>query len=72
MKVNFYNYIFTAILTLLGIVALINFHNFMDKYEVGILIGAVIGFSFLGVKWNRFKYFFLVSFALAFLSIYLY
>ena len=72
MKVNFYNYIFTALLSLLGIVALTNFHIYMDEYEVGILIAAVVGFSYLGMKWNRFKHFFLASFALAFLSIYLY
>ena len=69
MKVNFYNYIFTALLSLLGIVALTNFLNYMDKYEVGILIAAVVGFSYLGMKWNRFKHFFLASFALAFFSL---
>lgn len=72
MKLNIYNYSFTALLFFLGIIALTNFHNFMDTYEVIILLASVVGFSLFGIKWDKFKSYFIASFILAFLSIYLY
>ena len=72
MKKNIYNYIFVALLSFMGLIALTNFHIYMDEYEIVVLIGAVIGFSFFGSKWDNFKHYFLISFALTFISIYLY
>jgi len=72
MATKIYNFIFTALLLILGIIALTNFHSYMDQYEVGILIASVLGFSFFGIKWQRFKHFFIASFVLAFIAIFLY
>ena len=72
MATKIYNFIFTALLLILGIIALTNFHSYMDQYEVGILIASVLGFSFFGIKWQRFKHFFITSFVLAFIAIFLY
>ncbi len=72
MKKNMYDYGFVALLSLLGLYALTNFYSYMDNYEVAILVSSVAGFSYLGIKWARFRYFFIASFVLAFLSIYLY
>ena len=72
MKKNMYDYGFVALLSLLGLYALTNFYSYMDNYEVAILVSSVAGFSYLGIKWARFRYFFIASFVLTFLSIYLY
>jgi len=72
MKKEMYDYGFALLLTLVGLYALTNFYSYMDQYEVAILVGSVAGFSYMGIQWNRFKYFFIASFILAFLSIFLY
>ena len=59
MKKEMYDYGFALLLTLVGLYALTNFYSYMDQYEVAILVGSVAGFSYMGIQWNRFKYFFL-------------
>ena len=66
------NIIFSLLLIILGSYALFNFHNHMDIYEVGILCGSVIGFSWLGSFWSTFKKFFIAILLLTATSIFLY
>ena len=71
-QVSLYNKIFMGGLFLLASYALIQFHNYMDGYEVAILISSIFVFSWLGFSWTNFKNFFVTIFLLSFLSIFLY
>ena len=71
-QVSLYNKIFIGGLTILASYALLQFHNYMDGYEVAILISSVFAFSWLGFSWRNFKSYFSTIFLLAFLSIFLY
>ena len=71
-QVSLYNKIFISSLVLLASYALIQFHSYMDCYEVAILISSIFAFSWLGFSWTNFKNFFIAIFLLSFLSIFLY
>ena len=71
-QVSLYNKIFISGLIILASYALIQFHSYMDGYEVAILISSVFAFSWLGFSWSNFKSYFATIFLLAFLSIFLY
>ena len=59
-------------LSLLSVFAIFKFHDYMDNYEIGILVGATILFSWLGKTWLNFGRFFIASLILSFISIYIY
>ena len=69
---SFYSKFFIGLLIVLAGYALTQFHQYMDGYEISILIGSVFVFSWLGFYWTNFKNFFIAIFLLAFLSIFLY
>ena len=71
-QVSLYNKIFISSLVALASYALIKFHNYMDGYEIAILISSIFAFSWLGFSWANFKNFFITIFLLSFLSIFLY
>lgn len=59
-------------LSFLSIFAIFKFHDYMDNYEIGILVGATILFSWLSKTWLNFGRFFIASLILSFISIYIY
>ena len=63
---------FSLILGFLTIFSILKFHSFMDHYEIIILIGSAILFSWMGKMWHNFRNLFLSVFLFSFISIYLY
>jgi cytochrome c-type biogenesis protein CcsB len=72
IKDKFMNYSFGLLLTCLTIIAISKFNNFMDNYELIILIGSAITFTWMGNVWSNFRKLFLYTFLLSFISIYFY
>tara|TARA_B100000787_G_scaffold132229_1_gene101070 strand:+ start:153 stop:1280 length:1128 start_codon:yes stop_codon:yes gene_type:complete len=72
IKDKFMNYSFGLALACLTIFAVFKFNNFMDNYEIIILIGSGITFTWMGNLWPNFKKLFIYTFLLSFISIYLY
>lgn len=69
---SYIDILFFSFLILIGTYALFSFHNYMDVYEMGILVGSIFGFSWLGKFWPAFKKYFLFVFFLSLFGIYLY
>jgi len=59
-------------LSVLSVFAVFKFHAYMDYYEIAILFGSVIVFSFLGKTWPNFSRLFISILGLSFVSIFLY
>ncbi len=72
IKDKFMNYSFSLLLACLTIIAISKFNNFMDNYELIILIGSAITFTWMGNVWSNFRKLFLYTFLLSFISIYFY
>jgi len=72
IKDKFMSYSFGLILACLTIIAISKFNNFMDNYELIILIGSAITFTWMGNVWSNFRKLFLYTFLLSFISLYLY
>jgi len=72
IKDKFMNYLFGLILGCATIFAILKFNNFMDNYELIILIGSAITFTWMGNVWPNFRKLFLYTFLLSFTSVYLY
>ena len=72
IKDKFMSYSFGLILACLTIIAISKFNNFMDNYELIILIGSAITFTWMGNVWSNFRKLFLYTFLLSFISIYFY
>jgi cytochrome c-type biogenesis protein CcsB len=72
IKDKFMNYSFGLLLICLTIIAISKFNNFMDNYELIILIGSAITFTWMGNVWSNFRKLFLYTFLLSFISIYFY
>jgi len=72
IKDKFMNYSFGLALACLTIIAISKFNNFMDSYELIILIGSAITFTWMGNVWSNFRKLFLYTFLLSFISIYFY
>jgi len=72
IKDKFMNYSFGLALACLTIFAISKFNNFMDNYEIIILIGSAVTFTWMGNLWPNFKKLFIYTFLLSFISIYLY
>jgi len=72
IKDKFMNYSFGLVLACLTIIAILKFNNFMDNYELIILIGSAITFTWMGNVWPNFRKLLLYTFLLSFISIYLY
>ena len=64
--------LFFLFLLAVGSYALYTFHTYMDHYEMGILVGSIFGFSWLGNFWQVFKKYFLAVFLLSLIGIYFY
>lgn len=69
---KFTNTYFGLILGFLTIFSIIEFHNFMDNYELIILVGSAILFTWMGNNWLNFKKLFLWVLSFSLISIYLY
>ena len=72
IKDKFMNYSFGLALACLTILAIFKFNNFMDNYEIIILIGSAITFTWMANVWPNFKKLFIFTFLLSFISIYLF
>jgi len=72
IKDKFMNYSFGLALACLTILAIFKFNNFMDNYEIIILIGSAITFTWMANVWPNFKKLFIYTFLLSFISIYLF
>ena len=72
IKDKFMNYSFGLALACLTILAISKFNNFMDNYEIIILIGSAITFTWMANVWPNFKKLFIFTFLLSFISIYLF
>jgi len=64
--------LFFFFLLLTGAYALYSFHSYMDYYEMVILVGSILGFSWLAKFWQVFKKYFLSVFSISLLGVYLY
>ena len=71
IKENFLNP-FGFILGFLTIFSILKFNQFMDSYEIFILIGSAITFTWMGKAWPNFRNLFLITLLFSFISIYLY
>ena len=72
LKDKFINYSFGLLLGCLTIFAIFKFNSFMDNYEIIILIGSSITFTWMGNVWPNFKKLFFYTFLLSFISIFFY
>ncbi|MBT6817874.1 MAG: cytochrome c biogenesis protein CcsA, partial [Nitrosomonadales bacterium] len=67
-----FNYLFIFLMLMLPTVSLFKFHQYMDIYEMFILIGTGITFIVIGKNWQNFRYLVLIVLILSFFSIFLY
>lgn len=72
IKDKFMDYSFGIALACLTILAISKFNNFMDIYEIIILIGSAITFTWMSSIWPNFKKLFVYTFLLSFISIFFY
>ena len=72
IKDKFMDYSFGIALACLTILAISKFNNFMDIYEIIILIGSAITFTWMASLWPNFKKLFVYTFLLSFISIFFY
>ena len=72
IKDKFMDYSFGFTLACLTILAISKFNNFMDIYEIIILIGSAITFTWMASLWPNFKKLFVYTFLLSFISIFFY
>ena len=72
IKDKFIDYSFGIALACLTILAISKFNNFMDIYEIIILIGSAITFTWMASLWPNFKKLFVYTFLLSFISIFFY
>ncbi|MBL1321658.1 MAG: c-type cytochrome biogenesis protein CcsB [Methylophaga sp.] len=59
-------------MALAAVTLLVLYSSVFDSYEIGIVILAAVGFSFLGQNWSGFRQHFVVVTALSFFAIWLY
>ena len=72
IKEKFLKSYFVLILAVLTTYAILKFNQFMDIYEIFILIGSAITFSWMGKEWPNFRNFFSSILLFTFISIFLY
>jgi len=72
IKDKFMDYSFGIALACLTILAISKFNNFIDIYEIIILIGSAITFTWMASLWPNFKKLFVYTFLLSFISIFFY
>ena len=66
------NILFILSILFSGIYSFINFREFMDVYEIAILVFSVPVFIWLGYFWSSFRKLFLATFFLTILSVFIF
>ena len=66
------NILFILSILFSGIYSFINFREFMDVYEIAILVFSVPVFIWLGYFWSSFRKLFLATFVLTILSVFIF
>jgi ABC-type proline/glycine betaine transport system permease subunit len=67
-----FNYLFIVSMLMLPALGLFKFHQYMDYYEMFILVGTGLTFIWMSNYWQSFKYLVTSVLALSFISIFLY
>ena len=67
-----FNYLFIVSMLMLPALGLFKFHQYMDYYEMFILVGTGLTFIWMSNYWQSFRYLVSSVLALSFISIFLY
>ena len=67
-----FNYLFIVSMLMLPVLGLFKFHQYMDYYEMFILVGTGLTFIWMSNYWQSFRYLVSSVLALSFISIFLY
>ena len=67
-----FNYLFIVSMLMLPALGLFKFHQYMDYYEMFILVGTGLTFIWISSYWQSFRYLVTSVLAISFISIFLY